>query len=159
GPWSERPGSGTLAEAASGLAHLTGAPDGPPTLSPVGLGDYFGVLQGIIAALLGLYDRDARQPPTAAARSFDVAMTDPLLGLLGPRLSAVARTNVDPGRHGNRFPTVAPRNTYRAADGRWVALTAGTNELVQRLFRVMGRAELAEDRRFCDNTARLANVE
>jgi len=120
GPWRDRPGSGTLAEAVTGFAHLTGPPDAPPTLAPVGLGDWLGVLQGIIAALTGLLTRDA------GGGTWDVAMTDPFLGLLGSRLAQVARSGVDPGRHGNRFPTMAPRNTYRARDGRWIAITAGT---------------------------------
>jgi crotonobetainyl-CoA:carnitine CoA-transferase CaiB-like acyl-CoA transferase len=153
GPWSDRPGSGTLAEAATGLAHLTGAADGPPTLAPVGLGDHLGVLEGIIAALTGLMTRDA------AGHWFDVSMTGALLGLMGQRIAQVARHDVDPGRHGNRFPTMAPRNAYRAADGRWIAITAGTNELVARLFAVMGRPELAGDPRFTTNRARLANVD
>jgi crotonobetainyl-CoA:carnitine CoA-transferase CaiB-like acyl-CoA transferase len=153
GPWRDRPGSGTLAEAVSGLAHLTGPADGPPTLAPVGLGDWLGVLHGIIAALTGLASRDG------GARTFDVAMTEPLLGLLGQRIAQTARSGADPGRHGNRFPTMAPRNTYRAADGRWVAITAGTNDLVARLFTVIGRPGLVSDERFRTNRARLANVE
>ena len=153
GPWADRPGSGTLAEAATGLAHLTGPADGPPTLAPVGLGDHLGVLQGIIAALTGLLTRDA------GTTCFDVAMTEPLLGLLGQRIAQVARSGVDPGRNGNRFPTMAPRNTYRAGDGRWVAITAGTADLVERLLGVVSRPELARDARFRTNRARLANVE
>ena len=152
GPWADRPGSGTLAEAVAGLAHLTGPADAPPTLSPVGLGDWLGVLQGIIAALVGLHARDG------GGGSFDVAMCDPVLGLLGQRLSQTARSGVDPGRHGNRFPTMAPRNTYRTADGRWVAITAGTDDMVARLFGAIGRSELAHDARFKTNLARIANV-
>jgi crotonobetainyl-CoA:carnitine CoA-transferase CaiB-like acyl-CoA transferase len=153
GPWHDRPGSGTLAEAAAGLAHLTGPADAPPTLSPVGLGDWLGVLQGIIAALVGLHARDA------SGRSFDVAMCDPVLGLLGQRLTQTARSGVDPGRHGNRFPTMAPRNTYPTAGGGWVAITAGTDEMVARLFATIGHAELAHDTRFRTNLARVANAE
>lgn len=155
GPWADRPGSGTLAEAMTGLAALTGPPDAPPTLSPVGLGDYLGVQQGIIAALLGLYARDAR----GRGEVFDVAMYEPLLGLLGPRIATAIRDGAEPERHGNRFPTVAPRNTYRTADGEWVALTAGTDDLVRKLFGVLGRPELAEDPRFRTNLARVAHVE
>jgi crotonobetainyl-CoA:carnitine CoA-transferase CaiB-like acyl-CoA transferase len=154
GPWGDRPGSGTLAEAATGLAHLTGPADAPPTLSPVGLGDHVGVLQGIVAALTGLVARDR-----GGERWFDLSMTAPLLGLLAQRLAESARTGRDPGRHGNRFPTMAPRNLYRASDGHWVALTAGTNALVARLFGVIGRPELAHDERFRTNRDRLANVE
>jgi crotonobetainyl-CoA:carnitine CoA-transferase CaiB-like acyl-CoA transferase len=153
GPWSDRPGSGTLAEAVTGLAHLTGAADAPPTLAPVGLGDHLGVLHGIIAALLGLLTRDR------GAATFDVAMTEPILALLGQRIAQVARSGVDPGRHGNRFPTMAPRNTYRASDGRWVAITAGTTDLMERLCAVMGRPALARDERFRTNRSRLAHVD
>jgi crotonobetainyl-CoA:carnitine CoA-transferase CaiB-like acyl-CoA transferase len=154
GPWADRPGSGTLAEAATGLAHLTGPADAPPTLAPVGLGDHLGVLHGIVAALTGLLVRG-----DAGGQSFDVSMTEPLLVLLGQRIAQVARSGVDPGRRGNRFPTMAPRNTYRAADDRWVALTAGTNDLVARLFAVIERPALADDPRFRTNRARLANVD
>ena len=158
GPWSGRPGSGTLAEAMSGLAGLTGSAGGPPTLSPVGLGDYMGVLQGIIAALVGLYARDTG-PAGARGETLDVAMYEPLLGLLSQRIAAAVRDGVEPGRHGNRFPTVAPRNTYRTADGEWVALTAGTDELVRRLFHLFGRPELCDDARFRDNLARVTHAD
>src|SRR5262249_46996283 len=50
-------------------------------------------------------------------------------------------------------------NTYRTADGCWVAVTAGTDELARRLFRVIGRPELAHDPRFHDNSARIAHVD
>ena len=39
GPYARRRAFGTLAEAMSGFAHLTGQPDGPPTLPPFGLAD------------------------------------------------------------------------------------------------------------------------
>ena len=158
GPWAERPGSGTLAEAMSGLAALTGPADAPPTLSPVGLGDYMGVLQGIIAALMGLYGRDA-SGASGQGEHFDVAMYEPLLGLLAQRIAVAVRDGVEPGRHGNRFPAGAPRNTYRTADGKWVALTAGTDDLVRRLFHVIGRPELRDDPRFRGNLARVAHVD
>lgn len=158
GPWAERSGSGTLAEAISGLAGLTGPADAPPTLSPVGLGDYLGVLQGIIAALMGLYARDVRGG-SEHGELFDVAMYEPLLALLSQRIAAAARDGVEPGRHGNRFPTMAPRNTYRTADSAWVALTAGTDELVRKIFRLFDRPELCDDPRFRDNRARLAHAD
>jgi crotonobetainyl-CoA:carnitine CoA-transferase CaiB-like acyl-CoA transferase len=159
GPWADRSGSGTLAEAVSGLAALTGPADAPPTLSPVGLGDYVGVLQGIIAALLGLYGRDAPGGGSGRGEHLDVAMYEPLLGLLAQRIAAATRDGVEPGRHGNRFPTVAPRNTYRTADGTWVALTAGTDDLVRKMFHLLGRPELCNDPRFQDNLARVAHVD
>ena len=43
GPASDRPGYGTLAEAMSGFAHMTGQPDGPPTLPALHAGRRRGV--------------------------------------------------------------------------------------------------------------------
>jgi formyl-CoA transferase len=89
----------------------------------------------------------------------DVAMYEPLLALLSTRIATAVRDGVDPGRHGNRFPNVAPRNTYRTADDRWVALTAGTDDLARRLFAAIERPELADDPRFATNLARVAHVD
>lgn len=158
GPWSKRPGSGTLAEAAAGLAALTGAADAPPGLSPVGLGDALGALHGIIAALTGLWSRD-RKRFAASTSFFDLSMQQPILALLSHRIATAVRDGEEPGRHGNRFPNVAPRNTYRAADGAWVALTAGTDAMCKRVFAAIGRSELAGDERFRSNLSRLANVD
>lgn len=155
GPWSDRPGSGTLAEAMSGLAAVTGPADAPPGLSPVGLGDTLGVMQGIIAALVGLFARGETQ----TGEAFDVAMYEPILALLSGRIAAASRAGVDAGRHGNRFPTMAPRNTYATADGRWVALTGGTDVLVRRVFEIVGQPRLMEDPRFSTNRARVENVD
>lgn len=154
GPWAERPGSGTLAEAAAGLAAVTGEPDGPPGLSPVGLGDTLGVLQGIIAALLGLLERG----DSGEGEAIDVAMYEPVLQLLATRLATADRTGSDPGRHGNRFPNMAPRNAYPTSDGGWVALTAGTDGLVERLLTCIGREDLRSDSRFSTNGARVENA-
>ncbi|MFM8412384.1 MAG: CaiB/BaiF CoA transferase family protein [Alphaproteobacteria bacterium] len=164
GPWADRAGSGTLAEAASGLAWLTGEPGGPPGLSPVGLGDHLGVMQGIVAALVGLLERDATGADGASDRAevrafHDVAMLDPLLALTSSRIAAVARDGADPPRVGNRFPTVAPRNAYPTADGRWVALTAGTDELARRTLEVVGRGDLVADPRFADGASRVRHAD
>lgn len=159
GPWADRAGSGTLAEAASGLAALTGEDGGPPGLSPVGLGDHLGVLQAIVAALVGLCGRAAPGVDGRAAGGFaDVAMIEPLLGLMSARIAEAFRTGEDPARHGNRFPTVAPRNAYPTADGHWVALTAGTDDLVRRALAVVGRPALADDPRFATNRERVRHA-
>ena len=60
GPYRERAGFGTLAEAMSGFAAITGLPDGPPTLPPFGLADSIAGMTAANAALMALYHRDAR---------------------------------------------------------------------------------------------------
>ena len=46
GPYRNRPGFGTLAEAMSGFAAITGQPDGPPTLPSMGLADSIAASRG-----------------------------------------------------------------------------------------------------------------
>ena len=58
-PTRARPAFGTLLESMSGFAHITGQPDGPPTLPPFGLADGIAALAGTIAAMIALYHRDA----------------------------------------------------------------------------------------------------
>jgi len=86
-------------------------------------------------------------------------MLEPLLSLLSARLASTGREGGDPPRCGNRFPTVAPRNAYPTRDGRWVALTAGTDELARRTFEVVGLPGLADDPRFADNASRVRHVD
>jgi crotonobetainyl-CoA:carnitine CoA-transferase CaiB-like acyl-CoA transferase len=59
---------------------------------------------------------------------------------------------------GNRAPTSAPRNTYKTADGRFIALAGATQTTAKRLFDLIGKPELMDDPRFKTNMARVENV-
>ena len=59
GPYARRRAFGSLAEAMTGFAHLTGQPDGPPTLPPFGLADGVAGITGAFAVLTALRARDA----------------------------------------------------------------------------------------------------
>ena len=58
GPYSPRPGFGTVAESISGFAHINGHPDGPPTLPPFALGDGVASMFGTFATMFALWHRD-----------------------------------------------------------------------------------------------------
>ena len=49
-----------------------------------------------------------------------------------------------PGRHGNRSTNNAPRNTYKTRDGRWVAISASATSIAERVMRLVGRPDIAE---------------
>jgi crotonobetainyl-CoA:carnitine CoA-transferase CaiB-like acyl-CoA transferase len=141
GPYAKRRAFGTLAEAMSGFAHQTGQPDGPPTLPPFGLADGVTGLAGAIAVLLALFHRDTRGAP---GQVIDVSLLEPLLTLLGPGPSVYDQLEIVPGRHGNRSPNNAPRNTYVTRDGRWVAISASATSIAERVMRLVGRPDIAE---------------
>ena len=74
GPYSTRPGFGTLAESMSGFAYMTGQPDGPPTLPPFGLADGIAGIAGALATMFALYNRDARG---GQGQMIDLAIMEP----------------------------------------------------------------------------------
>jgi len=141
GPYATRRAFGTLAEAMTGFAHQAGQPDGPPTLPPFGLADGVAGLAGAIAVLLALYHRAGNG---GHGQVIDVSLIEPLLTILGPGPSAFDQLQIVPGRHGNRSPNNAPRNTYLTRDGRWVAISASATPVAERVMRLVGRPDIAE---------------
>ncbi len=157
GPYSDRPGFGTLAEAFSGFAHMTGQPDGPPTLPPFGLADAVCGLAGTYAVLAALYWRDALGGRDGQV--IDLSLYEPLFSALGPQVTEFTALGVVQNRQGNRSLRTSPRNAYSTADGRWVAISGGTQQIADRVLAAVDHPELASDPRFCDAAGRRANAD
>jgi crotonobetainyl-CoA:carnitine CoA-transferase CaiB-like acyl-CoA transferase len=77
-----------------------------------------------------------------------------LFSILGPQVIEYDQLGMLQKRQGNRSPRTAPRNVYRTADGRWVALSAGTQQVANRVFTAIGKPDLANDDRFNSPQAR-----
>lgn len=155
GPYSKRPGFGTLAESLSAVAHLTGFPDGPPVLPNMPLADGLAGLTGAFAVMVALYFRDAQQ---GTGQMIDISLFEPLLRLVEPALLDYDQFGIARSRIGNISDHVAPRNTYQCSDGRWIALSASAQSIFERLMTIIGRPELITDPRFSTNTARLKYI-
>ena len=161
GPYRHRPGFGTLAEAYSGFAHITGQPDGPPTLPPFGLADGVAAHYGCMAAMFAVYERDVGATGRGSGRGqcIDVAITEPLFALLGAQATAYDQLGVVQNRAGNRSHHNAPRNTYRTGDGHWVAISTSSPNIVRRVLALTGGPDVADDPRFQTNKDRVAHVD
>jgi crotonobetainyl-CoA:carnitine CoA-transferase CaiB-like acyl-CoA transferase len=155
GPKSDRPGYGTLAEAMSGFAHLTGQPDGPPTLPPFMLADGVAAQAGTWAVMMALYHRDVHG---AGGQLIDMNLIEPLARLLEAATLAYDQLGTVPGRAGNRLDASAPRNAYRTADGKWLAMSSASPTIAMRVYRAIGRPELAEDPDYVDPVRRQARA-
>jgi crotonobetainyl-CoA:carnitine CoA-transferase CaiB-like acyl-CoA transferase len=141
GPYSNRPGFGTIAESMSGFAHVTGQPDGPPTLPPFGLADGIAALATACAILMALRARDA----TGRGQVVDLAIIEPIFTVLGPQPIAYDQLGVVQERTGNRSNNNAPRNTYQTKDGKWVAISTSAQNIAERVMRLVGRPEFIEE--------------
>ncbi len=157
GPYAQRPGFGTLAESMSGWAHLNGFPENPPTLPPMALGDAVTSVLGAYAVMVALYERDTKGG--GVGQVIDISIVEALFSLIGQQVTLYDRLGVIPKRVGNRFPFVTPRNVYRCADDRYVALAASTPAIYERTMRAIDRPDLIEDERFADNVTRLEHAD
>ncbi len=156
GPYRNRPGFGTLVEAASGFAFKNGFADGPPLLPNLGLADSIAGLHAATAALAALREVEVNG---GKGQEIDISLLEPMVSILGADQAVQRVTGEAPGRHGNRTPLSAPRNLYHTSDGGYVALSASTPGMAERLFRCIGRADMIHDPRFETNDKRVQNVE
>lgn len=151
GPYASRAGFGTIAECMSGFAHITGQPDGPPTLPPFGLADGISALTGASAVMMALYHRDARG---GKGQVIDLAIIEPILSVLGPQPTVYDQLGIIQGRTGNRSVNNAPRNTYKTRDGRWVAISTSAQNIAERVMRLVGHPEVIDEPWFATGKGR-----
>jgi crotonobetainyl-CoA:carnitine CoA-transferase CaiB-like acyl-CoA transferase len=155
GPYKDRPGFGTVAEAMSGYAHTNGFPDKPPTLPSFALGDGVCALYGAVATLVALRHREARG---GDGQMIDLSLVEPLFAFLGPQALVYDQLGLVQERLGNATTWTSPRNVYLTRDERWVALSASSQSIAERLIRLVGRADLVAEDWFADHEGRSAHA-
>lgn len=158
GPKSDWPGFGTLGEAMSGFAHLTGTPDGPPTLPSFMLADGVAALTASYAVMMALYHRDAGRGASGTGQLIDINLIEPLARLIELPVLTYDQLGTIPGRTGNRWDISAPRNAYRTSDGRWLAMSGSAPSIAMRALRAIGRPDLTADPRFAEAQQRLKHA-
>ncbi|MEV8339054.1 CoA transferase [Leucobacter sp. NPDC077196] len=154
------PGYDLLVQAVGGLMSITGHADetgGEPTKVGVALVDILTGLNSVIGIQAALRARDTAGSPTSGrGQHVKVTLLGSLLSALANQASSTLETGVAPGRMGNAHPSIAPYETFAAAD-QAIALAVGTDGQFARLCDVLGIGELAADERFATNPQRVAH--
>jgi crotonobetainyl-CoA:carnitine CoA-transferase CaiB-like acyl-CoA transferase len=152
GPYAQFPGFGTIIEGMSGFADRTGFPDREPVLPPLALADMIAGIYGASATTMALY---ARQNGRARGQVIDLSLLEPMFSVLGPEAAIHAVTGKIKQRVGSASNTASPRNVYRCADGKYLALSGSTPAVARRIFEIIGRPDMNSDPRFATNSDRV----
>ena len=156
GPYRDRPGYGTIAEAITGIPSFTGFPDKPPTLSAWPLADSVAAVFAALGAMFAIHYRDVHK---GEGQVVDVSLYEPLFRLVESQVIGFDQLGIVKQRMGNRMAEDSPRNTYETADGEWIAISASSQRTFERLARAIGRPELVDDPRFKDNPSRVDHAD
>jgi crotonobetainyl-CoA:carnitine CoA-transferase CaiB-like acyl-CoA transferase len=152
GPYAARPGYDFLVQGMGGLMSITGPIEGPPYKAGIAVADVFTGLYATIAVQAALFRRER----TGEGAFIDCCLIDSLIGIMGNQALFYLISGKEPPRMGNAHATVIPYDVFKAADGNFI-IASGNDAQFQRLMRLLGRPELAEDARFLENKDRIAN--
>ena len=152
GRQSELPGYDLLIQAVGGLMSITGDADGPPTKVGVALVDVIAGLDAAVGILAALRERDA----SGLGQRVEVSLLGALLAGLVNQASGFLGAGAVPARMGNRHPSIAPYESFAAADGE-IVVAVGNDGQFRALCAALGCGELPADARFATNPARVAH--
>ena len=157
GPYAERAGFASVAEAMGGLRYINGFPGEPPPRLHISLGDSLAGMfaaQGILAAL---YWRDGAG--SGLGQVVDVSLLESSFALLESTVPEYDRLGIVRGPSGTGLKGVAPSNIFKSRDDTWMVIAANADKVFRRLCDAMGRPGLADDERFATHLARGDNQE
>ena len=152
GPYARRPGFGTLVEAMSGFAARNGFEDREPVLPPLALADMIAGLSGAMATVIAVRKVEVNG---GRGQVIDVSLLESIFSILGPEAAIYKLTRKVRRRVGSASEGTSPRNVYATRDGGWVAISASTQAMTERLFRAIGRDDLNQNPAFKTNNERV----
>jgi formyl-CoA transferase len=152
GPYAKRPGFGTLVEAMSGFASRNGFDDREPVLPPLAMADMIAGLSGAMATVIAVRNVEVNG---GRGQVIDVSLLDSIFSILGPEAAIYKLTKKIRKRVGSASEGTSPRNVYATSDGGWVAISASTQAMTERLFRAIGRDDLNTTPGFKTNSERV----
>lgn len=153
GPLSDRPCFDLIAQAYSGVMHMTGEADGPPMFMGLGMADTNAGVHAFAAIGHALFHRER----TGRGTHLDIAMVDALFHMHEHNINAVSMTNgeYEPMRQGRDYSSLSPAGTFKGPEG-WIIILCTHNQMPY-LWRALGRPELGDEERFRRNDDRITN--
>jgi crotonobetainyl-CoA:carnitine CoA-transferase CaiB-like acyl-CoA transferase len=143
GPLKDRPSFDIVLQAMSGALSVNGEPGQQPTKLGIPLGDLVGGINGPIAILAALHERNT----TGRGRYIDISLMDGLIGMLGYIAQLAWFTGEDPKPQGSQHPNLVPYGAFPAKDGS-IIIACLTNSFWGRICDALGCPERTADPRY-----------
>mgnify|MGYP001031482318 CR=1 FL=1 len=151
GPYRDRPGFGSIAEAMGGLRHITGFPDLPPPRIGISIGDSIAALHAVIGAMMALHHRQATG---GKGQVVDVALYEAVFNMMESVVPEYGVYGAVRERTGAALPGIVPSNTYACRDGQ-IVIGGNSDPIFKRLMTAIGRSDLANDPALAQNDGRV----
>lgn len=155
GPYKDRPGYGVIGEAKSGLRHMMGDPDRPPSRVAIPLTDYITAVYAAFGTVMAILAREK----SGIGQCVDASLVESAFSFMEAYVPAYEKTGKIGMRTGSRLPDSAPNSLYPTRDGSYIHIAALADQVFKRLTKVMGQPELGTDARFVEQRIRYKNVE
>ena len=157
GPYRDKVAFGAIGEAMGGIRYLTGHPpevsDLPPVRTGIALADDIASIYAVSGILAAVYERDVIG--TGKGRVVDVALYEGVFSFMEGALPEYGKFGHIRRPEGASMPTTAPSNAYRTRDAQWLIVAGNSDLITQRLLRLIGHGELANEPRFKTNADRV----
>jgi formyl-CoA transferase len=154
GPYRDKPGFGVVAEAMSGLRHLTAEPGRVPVRVGVSIGDTLASLHGVIGILIALHERQK----SGQGQVIDVALYEAVFNCMESLLPEYSAFGAVREAAGSALPGIAPSNAYRCKDKGYVLIAGNGDSIFKRLMHTLDRDDLGNDPALTDNAGRVKRV-
>lgn len=153
GPHRNRLALDPIIQAVSGVMSVTGFPDGQPTMVGAPLAD---VIAGMFAAY-AIVNALRVVTDTGGGQYIDMSMQDALLASVGTRMGETLQAGIAPPRLGNENPLRVPANTYRTADGLYIAVMVHDQSQWEPFCKALHAEEWIHDPQFRTMALRVQN--
>ena len=152
GPYASRPGFASVCEGIGGLRYVNGFPGEAPVRPNLSLGDSLAGLHAAFGIVLALLEQ---RSSGENGQVVDVAIYESIFNMLEAVVPEFDGAGVVREPSGSTLTGIAPTNTYRCADGKYIVIGANGDSIFQRLMVAIGHEELAHDARFAHNPGRV----
>lgn len=152
GPLKDRPGYDPLMQAFGGIMSTTGEPGRPSVRVGASIVDMGTGMWGVIGILTALLERQS----TGRGRIVDVSLFETATCWVSLLAAQYLASGQMAGKQGSGAPGIVPYKGYVTSDGE-ILVSAGSDSLFRKVAGAVGHPEWADDPRFVDNPARVAN--